>query len=113
MTRRGWLLFVTLGVFWGIPYLFIRVAVTELDPVVVAFGRTALGALLLLPFAIRPCALGRCLPIGDPAALYRHRDHRSMGAAGSRRDSPEQLDHRAADRHGADRRRDHLDRHRP
>lgn len=53
MTRRGWLLFATLSVFWGIPYLFIRIAVTELDPVVVAFGRTLLGALVLLPFALR------------------------------------------------------------
>jgi drug/metabolite transporter (DMT)-like permease len=57
VTRRGWLLFVTLGVFWGIPYLFIRIAVTELDPVVVAGGRTALGALLLLPLALRARAL--------------------------------------------------------
>jgi drug/metabolite transporter (DMT)-like permease len=44
-------------VFWGIPYLFIRIAVTELDPVVVACGRTALGALLLLPFALRSKAI--------------------------------------------------------
>ncbi len=57
MTRRGWLLFGTLSLCWGIPYLFIRIAVTELDPVVVAFGRTALGALLLLPFALRSRAL--------------------------------------------------------
>jgi drug/metabolite transporter (DMT)-like permease len=57
VTRRGWLLFLTLSVFWGIPYLFIRIAVTELDPVVVAFGRTLLGALLLLPFALRARAL--------------------------------------------------------
>lgn len=57
MTRRGWLLFATLSVFWGIPYLFIRIAVTELDPVVVAFGRTVLGALILLPFALARQAL--------------------------------------------------------
>lgn len=57
MTRRGWVLFATLSLFWGIPYLFIRIAVTELDPVVVAFGRTALAALLLLPFALRSKAL--------------------------------------------------------
>lgn len=57
MTRRGWLLFAALSVFWGIPYLFIRIAVTELDPVVVAFGRTMLGALVLLPFALRARAL--------------------------------------------------------
>jgi drug/metabolite transporter (DMT)-like permease len=70
MTRRGWLLFLTLGVFWGIPYLFIRVAVTELDPVVVAFGRTALGALLLLPLAIRARALRPLLPYWRILLLY-------------------------------------------
>jgi drug/metabolite transporter (DMT)-like permease len=57
VTRRGWLLFAILSVCWGIPYLFIRIAVTDLDPLHIAFGRTALGALLLLPFALRAHAL--------------------------------------------------------
>ena len=57
MTRRGWLLFATLSVCWGIPYLFIRIAVVDLDPLHVAFGRTALGALILLPLALRAKAL--------------------------------------------------------
>ena len=52
MTRRGWLLFAALGVIWGIPYLLIKVAVEQIDPVVVAFGRTFLGALILLPIAL-------------------------------------------------------------
>lgn len=53
MTRRGWVLFGALSVIWGVPYLLIKVAVRDLDPVVVAFGRTLLGALLLLPVALR------------------------------------------------------------
>ncbi len=53
MTRRGWLLFGALSVIWGVPYLLIKVAVRDLDPVVVAFGRTLLGAVLLLPIALR------------------------------------------------------------
>lgn len=57
MTRRGWILFAALSLFWGIPYLFIRVAVAEIDPLLLAFGRTFLGALLLLPFALRQGAL--------------------------------------------------------
>ena len=57
MTRRGWALFAALGLIWGVPYLFLRIAVQELDPVVVAFGRTSIGALLLLPLAIRARAL--------------------------------------------------------
>ena len=57
MTRRGWLLFAALGLIWGVPYLFIRIAVAELDPVIVAFARTTIGALLLLPLALRAKAL--------------------------------------------------------
>jgi drug/metabolite transporter (DMT)-like permease len=39
-------------VIWGIPYLMIRVAVRELEPVTLVFLRTTLGALVLLPFAV-------------------------------------------------------------
>ena len=53
MSRRGWLLLVSVGVIWGIPYLLIKIAVTDVTPVMVVFVRTALGALLLLPFALR------------------------------------------------------------
>jgi drug/metabolite transporter (DMT)-like permease len=51
MTRRGWLLFIALGVLWGMPYLLIRIAVAAVDPLVVALSRTLIGALLLLPIA--------------------------------------------------------------
>jgi drug/metabolite transporter (DMT)-like permease len=53
MTRRGWILFLALGVIWGIPYLLIKVAVRELTPASLVFLRTALGAALLLPLVIR------------------------------------------------------------
>lgn len=54
MTARGWFLFSLMGVVWGIPYLMIKVAVeAPLSPSVVVFTRCALGAVLLLPFAIR------------------------------------------------------------
>ncbi len=52
MSRRGWVLFLSMGVIWGVPYAMIRIAVTDFDPVVVAFGRTFLGALVLLPIAL-------------------------------------------------------------
>jgi drug/metabolite transporter (DMT)-like permease len=45
------LLFVAMSVIWGIPYLLIRIAVSDLPPVVLVFARTALGALILLPIA--------------------------------------------------------------
>ncbi|WP_298229456.1 DMT family transporter [Gryllotalpicola sp.] len=52
MTRRGLILFAVLSVAWGVPYVFIKIAVGELAPEVVVLGRTALGALLLLPVAV-------------------------------------------------------------
>ncbi|MFE5284383.1 DMT family transporter [Nocardia sp. NPDC056611] len=52
MSKRGWLLFLGMGVIWGVPYAMIRVAVGEFDPVFVAFGRTLLGAVVLLPVAL-------------------------------------------------------------
>lgn len=59
MTARGWFLFSLMGVVWGIPYLLIKVAVEDLSPSMVVFTRCALGALLLLPFAIRQGGLIR------------------------------------------------------
>lgn len=53
MTARGWFLFSLMGVVWGIPYLMIKVAVDEVSPSGVVFTRCALGAALLLPFALR------------------------------------------------------------
>jgi drug/metabolite transporter (DMT)-like permease len=52
VSRRGVLLFAAMCVIWGVPYLMIRVAVRELAPVTLVFGRTALGALLLAPVAL-------------------------------------------------------------
>jgi drug/metabolite transporter (DMT)-like permease len=57
MTRRGWLLFAAVSLLWGVPYLFIKVAVAEVPPVTVVFARVALAALLLGPVAARRGAL--------------------------------------------------------
>lgn len=59
MTARGWFLFALMSVVWGIPYLLIKVAVDEVSPSMVVFTRCALGATLLLPFAIRQGGLPR------------------------------------------------------
>ncbi|AGS69225.1 integral membrane protein [Streptomyces collinus] len=59
MTARGWFLFSLMGVVWGIPYLMIKVAVDDLSPSMVVFTRCALGAALLLPFALRQAGLFR------------------------------------------------------
>ena len=54
---RAWVLFAIMAVVWGIPYLFIKVAVDSYSPAAVVAGRTLIGALLLLPFALRQKAL--------------------------------------------------------
>ena len=41
-----------MSVIWGIPYLFIRIAVTEITPAVLVLGRTAIAAAILLPIAL-------------------------------------------------------------
>jgi drug/metabolite transporter (DMT)-like permease len=53
VSARAWLAFICLGIFWGIPYLFIKLAVAELSPFDVAWGRITLAALILLPIAWR------------------------------------------------------------
>ncbi len=56
MSRRGWLLFITTGLLWGVPYLFIKVAVDPdggFSPAIVVCLRTAIGAAILIPWAIR------------------------------------------------------------
>lgn len=57
MTWRVWLAFGSLGVIWGLPYFFIRLAVQEVSPFVVAWGRITLAAVVLLPIAWRRGAL--------------------------------------------------------
>lgn len=53
MSRRGWFLFAALGVIWGTPYMFIRIAVEHLTPAVVVTGRMSIAVLLLLPAAAK------------------------------------------------------------
>jgi drug/metabolite transporter (DMT)-like permease len=70
MSRRGFLLFATMCVIWGIPYLLIRVAVRELSPAFLVFTRTGLAALLLLPLAARRGQLRPLLPHWRPLLLF-------------------------------------------
>jgi len=52
MTRRGLVLFGLMSIIWGIPYLFIRVAVAEITPATLVLARTAIAAAILLPIAL-------------------------------------------------------------
>jgi drug/metabolite transporter (DMT)-like permease len=51
VTWRIWLAFSALGLIWGLPYFFIKLALADLSPAVVAWSRVTLGALILLPLA--------------------------------------------------------------
>jgi len=46
MSRRGWVAFATVAILWGVPYLFIKVAVSEVSPVFVAWVRLVIAAAL-------------------------------------------------------------------
>jgi drug/metabolite transporter (DMT)-like permease len=52
MTRRGLVLFALMSVIWGIPYLFIRVAVAEISPATLVLARTGIAAAILVPIAL-------------------------------------------------------------
>src|SRR5258708_30291003 len=53
MSRRGWLLFGVMSLIWGIPYLFIKIALEGVSAPFLVFARTAIGAAILLPIALR------------------------------------------------------------
>ena len=53
MSRRHWFLFITVGLLWGMPYLLLKVSVEELSVPVIVCSRTFIGALVLVPIALR------------------------------------------------------------
>jgi drug/metabolite transporter (DMT)-like permease len=54
MTRRGWAAFAAMSVVWGMPYLFIKLAVDDgVSPIFVSWGRVVIGAAVLLALAWR------------------------------------------------------------
>ena len=52
MSRRALLLFALMSIIWGVPYLFIRIAVDEVTPATLVFWRTLIAAAILLPVAL-------------------------------------------------------------
>jgi drug/metabolite transporter (DMT)-like permease len=51
MNRRALVLFGLMSLVWGIPYLFIRIAVADISPATLVFARTSIAAAILLPIA--------------------------------------------------------------
>jgi drug/metabolite transporter (DMT)-like permease len=50
--RSYWILLLTLTAIWGASYLFIKVAVRDLEPPVLMCARALIAALLLLPYLV-------------------------------------------------------------
>ncbi len=70
MSTRGLLLFVSMSVLWGLPYLLIKVAVAELDVATLVLARTALASLLLLPVALARGQVGPVLRRWRPLLVF-------------------------------------------
>src|SRR5207237_8318698 len=59
MSRLGWAAFAAMSAIWGVPYLFIKVAVDAgISPAFVSFARVAIAAAVLLALAGRAGVLG-------------------------------------------------------
>lgn len=63
-------MFVAMSFIWGIPYLLIRVAVRELEPEMVVFGRTSIAASVLLVLAHRTDAIRPALRRWRPVLAF-------------------------------------------
>lgn len=70
MSKRGWGLFALVGLLWGIPYLFMKVAVEEFATPVIVFARVLIGALVLIPLAAYKNELAPALKYWKYIALY-------------------------------------------
>ncbi len=60
MSKKGWAAFAAMSLIWGVPYLFIKVAVDDgVSPVFLSFARIAIGAAVLLALAWRAGVLAQ------------------------------------------------------
>ena len=101
LTWRGWTAFVALGIIWGLPYFFIKIAVQEVSPLPLAFSRVRLAARFCCPSpgGAARCALGQAQS-GDLRLCIGGVCH-SVLAHLFRRALDQFLGHRHPDRHGA------------
>ena len=71
MSARAWAAFATVSTLWGIPYLFIKIAVDDgVPPAFLAFVRVALGAAVLIALAWRAGTLGTLRGRGRWLVVY-------------------------------------------
>lgn len=70
MSRRAWVLFALLSFVWGVPYLMIKVAVAEVSVPFLVFARSAVGAAVLFPVALRNRGFARLRGHWVPVATF-------------------------------------------
>ena len=70
MSRRALALFILLSVLWGVPYLLIKVAVAEVSVPFVVFARSALGVLVLAPFAVMQNEFAKVIQRWRPVVAF-------------------------------------------
>lgn len=67
MNRRAWLLMALLAALWGASYLFIKVGLEDgVHPMFIVFARIALGAIVLVPLALRSGGLHDMRALAGP-----------------------------------------------
>ena len=59
-----------MSLIWGIPYLLIKVAVSDISPVTLVFFRCVIGSVILLPLAAARGSLRPALPQWRWIAAY-------------------------------------------
>lgn len=70
MSGRAWALFALLSTVWGVPYLLIKVAVSELSVPFLVFARSTVGAAVLCPIALRAGGFARLKGHWIPLATF-------------------------------------------
>ena len=70
VSRRGLILFLLTGVFWGLPYFFIAIALESFSTPTIVFARTFIGALVLVPYAIMTGAAKKVLKAWPYVLLF-------------------------------------------
>ncbi|NBU23830.1 MAG: DMT family transporter [Actinobacteria bacterium] len=70
MSKKGLVLFLLAGAFWGLPYFFIVWALESFSTPTIVFARTLLGALVLVPYAFKVGGIKPALKAWPYVALF-------------------------------------------
>ena len=105
----AWVCLLIVWVVWGSTYLFIRIGVETMPPLLMAAARNLVAGLIMFPLALRSRrAVMRAegLALAHPGGVAGLRDRRPLAAGGQRRGGRRREDRavrarRAARRHGA------------